>query len=388
MSRIEIRGVIVPSNYDVEWTRQYIEKGIITPESHVRNAMAKADKSQPMDVYINSPGGSVFAAYEIINALAQWRADHKQAITVTVGAMAASAASAIAILSGADVRVHRNSKLMFHGAWSETIGGDGAHKDTADLLAKINADIKTQLVSRYGLAPELVDEWFAEGRMGWLTAQDAMKHGMAKEVVDADDADIEFADADVAGIEANGLKIAAMLPKAQAEEKPEEDGDAGNKSDNGAAPGEAEQTAEDKPDVEHEPAQRTEAEIGAEIERRVELVISDRLAVHLEAIEDLKAKLAAKETERANEQSQKDKAIAHGAKEKQQFESQLSETKAALERANARLAKWSIGSLTFSPSIESWAEAMAACGNDYAKARETYPDAYDAFMNQKQPRKR
>ena len=33
MNRIELRGVIVPSTYDNDWTETYIQKGIIIPES-------------------------------------------------------------------------------------------------------------------------------------------------------------------------------------------------------------------------------------------------------------------------------------------------------------------------------------------------------------------
>jgi ClpP class serine protease len=85
--------VIVPSNYDVEWAKDYITRGIIAPESYIRRAIDNYDKSKPMEVYINSPGGSVFSAYEIINALSAWQAETKQPINITVGAMAASAAA-------------------------------------------------------------------------------------------------------------------------------------------------------------------------------------------------------------------------------------------------------------------------------------------------------
>jgi ATP-dependent protease ClpP protease subunit len=210
MSRIEIRGVIVPSNYDMEWMKQYIDKGIITPESYIRRGIAGADKKKPLELYINSPGGSVFAAYEVVNAITEWRMKNKQPVNITVGAMAASAASAIAILSGANLRLFRNSKMMFHGAWTVSIGGKQLHEDTADLLGQINADIKAQLVSKFGIAAETVDEWFAEGRAGWITAEDAVNYGMAETVIDDDDEEVEFADADVASIEENGMAIAAF----------------------------------------------------------------------------------------------------------------------------------------------------------------------------------
>lgn len=387
MNRIEIRGVIVPSNYDTEWMKPYIEKGIIAPESFVRNGITKADKKNQLDIYVNSPGGSVFAAYEIINAISAWKAAAKQPVTLTIGAMAASAASAIAILSGAKVLVHRNTKMMFHGAWTVSIGGKQLHEDTADLLGQINADIKTQLVSKYGIDSKLVDTWFAEGREGWINAQQAVEYGIASEIVDADDAVIEFAGADVVDIESHGMAIAAFASVGvQASDDTEEKPDADGTTDDppSTATGDAEPETDSDPDDAEK--QRAEAAIEAEVACRVELALSDRLAEHVAAINDLKAQLAAKESERASLQSQKDKAIADADKAEKQFQSQLAETRAALERANARLAKLTVGSLTFSPAIETWAEALAACNGDYANARKQYPDAYNTFM-QTQKRK-
>lgn len=386
MARIEIRGVIVPSNYDLDWTRQYVEKGIISPESYVRKQIAGADKDKPMEVYINSPGGSVFAAYEIINALSSWRMENNQPVNITVGAMAASAASAIAVLSGAKINVHRNSKLMFHGAWTETMGGSEAHEDTAKLLEQINADIKTQLVSRYGIAAEVVDEWFAEGRQGWINAQDAVRLGMAEAIVDADDQEVEFADADVAGIEANGLAIAAMLqrePKAQAEsETAQENGnDEGGQSGEQAEQGGDEKPADDKPadaaapaDDEKQGKTDKPANIAAEVERLVELRLSERVADHMAALKKANDEISALKKQVSCEQSAKDKAIAALAKAQKDFDAKLAETNEALKQVNARYTKLTLGSLTFSPDITSWPEALAACGGDYAKAAQKYPD--------------
>jgi len=69
MSRINLRGVIVPSEYDASWADGYIEKGIILPESRFRSMLAEASKAEPLTVYVNSPGGSVFSAGEMVNAV-------------------------------------------------------------------------------------------------------------------------------------------------------------------------------------------------------------------------------------------------------------------------------------------------------------------------------
>jgi ATP-dependent protease ClpP protease subunit len=172
MNRIELRGVIVPSEYDSSWAEGYIAKGIIIPESRFRSMLASANKKEPLTVYVNSPGGSVFAAGEMVNAVREWKAETGQPVTVVLGALTASAASAFAIMVADQIKAHSNAKMMFHGAWTVSVGGAEMHGDTSELLEKINADIKTRLVSKYGMSPETVTEWFSEGREGWLNATD------------------------------------------------------------------------------------------------------------------------------------------------------------------------------------------------------------------------
>lgn len=440
MSRVEVRGVIVPSNYDSGWTKDYIEKGIIAPESYIRRQIAAADREKPMDVYVNSPGGSVFAAYEVINALTEWRMANKQPVHMTIGAMAASAAAAIAVLSGAKLRLHRNSKMMFHGAWTETTGGSEAHEDTAKLLEQINADLKTQLVSRFGVDPELVDLWFSEGRAGWLSANDAMEYNMAEAIIDEDDMDIEFADEDVAGVGAKGLDIAAFAsakvvaeavvdvaeivdeiePKQEeqpAEEKtasePEQADDGGESadapSDGGgteepepAADDGKEQPAEEQPEPEVEPdaaavaedaspeesiEEPTDIDHSKRAEELAALMLQDRLAEHLDEMAKLVKDRDSKEQARRKAQGGWDSEIAGRAKDNKHFEERIAEMQAALENANARLVRLTLGSLSFSPTIESWEEALKASDGDYVKARKQYPDAYASFMQKQNTRR-
>lgn len=423
MNKIEIRGVIVPSNYDLEWMRPYIEKGVVTPESYVRKQIANSDKEKPLELYINSPGGSVFAAYEIINTLAAWRMDNNQPVNITVGAMAASAASAIAILSGANLKAFRNSKLMFHGAWTETVGGAEAHEDTAALLEQINADIKAALVGKFNVPVNVVDQWFAEGRQGWISSAEAVDYGMVSEIVDGDDEEIEFVDGDIAGIEANGLAIAALVkpaemridepaasaveiamvadnPAAVLEETNDDDrGKPADEDEAGAsapadepAPADeqpADQPAEaaGEPDAAGEPAAAAAADpVAIPVEEQVEIQLQERLAQHKQQFGDLLAKYEHTEAQRKEMQSRYDREVELRAKDHTQFETRLAAMADALKQANARLTKLTLGSLTFSPVIETWAEALAACDGDYAKARKQHPDAYKTFMQRNNKR--
>lgn len=211
MSTVRISGVIVPSEYDMEWFADLIDRGVMTPQSRVQSALERADKSEPLELYINSPGGSVFSANEILNMCRDWEKETEQSITVTVGALAASAAGMLATALG-PVRAHANSRFMFHSAASFQVGGPGAMEDIAGLLHSINDEQTRRLVDDYGFDADVVNEWFSEGRMGWIDAKAALEHGIAAEIVDAPAEPLQLTDDDVAEYNRHGLAgIAALV---------------------------------------------------------------------------------------------------------------------------------------------------------------------------------
>lgn len=209
MKRIEIRGVIVPSAYDVEWLADYIAKGLFTPESRIRAALAAA--GDDVELYINSRGGSVFSGNEMVNALKEFKATGKK-LHITVGAMAASMAANIVALAGADkVRAHQNAKFMFHGAQGLTEGGKGAHEDSATLLASVNADVVAALTALPKAKKSEVKGWFEEGRAGWLSAQQALDMGLIHEIIGSAATPLESISEDVAQkMLEGGMDVAAF----------------------------------------------------------------------------------------------------------------------------------------------------------------------------------
>lgn len=211
MSKLELRGIIVSSAWDMDYLAKYVEKGIIIPESKFRSLLKACSPNEDIDLYVNSPGGSVFAGNEMVNALIQWKLETKKAVNITVGSMACSMAAVMLVTAADKVRVHKNSKIMFHGCFSGVEGGEQAMRDEADLLGKINADIKTQLVSKYDLTPETVETWFAEGRAGWLNAEEAKKIGLACEIIGSDAEKLNVPKNVMNYTQERGLKLAACL---------------------------------------------------------------------------------------------------------------------------------------------------------------------------------
>ena len=129
-----------------------------------------------VDVYINSQGGSVFAGFEILNALNSASAAGRS-VTIYVSAMAASIASYISSgVKGAKVYMTDNAKLMFHAPWTSVTGSREQLLDVADLLGKMETDIVSAVENR-GAKPE--KEWFAAGRMKWFSAKEAIEAKLA-----------------------------------------------------------------------------------------------------------------------------------------------------------------------------------------------------------------
>ena len=292
MSKLDIRGFIAPAEYDGDWAQPYIERGLWTPESKVRRDLAAASTDEPLTVRVSSPGGSVFAGYDMANAIRDWARDTGQSVAVEVGALAASMGSYLGFFLSPDVAIHRNTKAMFHGATTMTWGGKEAHEDSAELLAQINGQIKGDLVAK-GVAPETVDEWLSEGRMGWLGADQIMEHGMAQTVLD-DDAPEYKPEKDVlenamkAAEAAGKTAIAAALAELEACDGCDEPGDdAGEPEATGSDAPEPTAVIDAPAETEGEtdaPAAEPAPDLGAEIDG-----LSEKLEAATAAIEALTA---------------------------------------------------------------------------------------------------
>lgn len=82
-----------------------------------------------INIYLNSPGGSVFEARSMVSKLSRVAA-HK---TVFIDGLAASSASWLA-LAADEVVMCEGTRFMIHNAWSITLGSAKDMRDTADVL--------------------------------------------------------------------------------------------------------------------------------------------------------------------------------------------------------------------------------------------------------------
>ena len=177
--KVKIQGTIVSPDYDDGFFESWIDKGIITPSSRVVGSIENA--TEPIDLYINSYGGDVFAGGEMMIALLKASAAGKLA-SVEVGTIAASmAANIVAALraNGVPVTANANSELMFHGCYTETVGGAQHHEDVAESLRNVNESVIANL-NRIGITE--CRAWVAEGREKWIGAEDGLAVGLFSEI--------------------------------------------------------------------------------------------------------------------------------------------------------------------------------------------------------------
>lgn len=98
-----------------------------------------------IDLHVNSPGGFVWDAVAMYEALDQ----HKAAVDVHIDGLAASAASFLAMV-GDTVTIARGGRMMIHDAQGVGVGSPADMREYADLLDAVSDDISGYYAARAG----------------------------------------------------------------------------------------------------------------------------------------------------------------------------------------------------------------------------------------------
>lgn len=127
-------------------------------------------------VYINSPGGDVFAASEIYTMLLERRGE----ITVKIDALAASAASVIA-MAGGTVLMAPTAYLMIHDPLTCVMGNKADLKEAIKTLE----EIKEGLINAYELKTRMSRDDISAlmEKETWMSAYSAMELGFADGII-------------------------------------------------------------------------------------------------------------------------------------------------------------------------------------------------------------
>lgn len=170
-AEIFLYDAIVSDEVEAEWW------GGVAPESFVK--ALRGITAGTIHLRINSPGGSVFAA----RAMEQALRDHKAKIIVHIDGLAASAATFIA-MAGDEIIMSKGALFMIHNAWTGLWGNAEDLRKEADLLDKIDATLVDTYAERSGKDKEAVAEWMTAET--WFTAAEAVEHGFADRVAETE----------------------------------------------------------------------------------------------------------------------------------------------------------------------------------------------------------
>jgi ATP-dependent Clp endopeptidase proteolytic subunit ClpP len=126
-------------------------------------------------VAINSPGGDVFDAFAIYNALRRYAGR----VTARIDGVAASAASLVA-MAGDRVVMPENAMLMIHNPWTVALGTAADLRATADSMDKARDGILAAYRNKSGKTDEELTAMLDAET--WMTAAEAKEAGFADEI--------------------------------------------------------------------------------------------------------------------------------------------------------------------------------------------------------------
>jgi ATP-dependent Clp protease, protease subunit len=182
LSVAEIQVVDIIGDWIDELINEYYGmKATLTAKGFL-DQLSKLDAGvKTIRVFLNTPGGDVFAALNIANALRDQQLTKGRTVETIVTGLAASAGSIIA-MAGSKVIMADNALMMIHQPWSGSVGNAKQMRADADTLDTITK----ALVSTYQWHSELTDAEIVallDGKDGadgtWLTADEAIANGLA-----------------------------------------------------------------------------------------------------------------------------------------------------------------------------------------------------------------
>lgn len=139
----------------------------------------RAVGDKDVTVNINSPGGDLFEGIAIYNQL---RA-HKGKVTVRVIALAASAASVIA-MAGDRIEIARSAFFMVHNCWVLAMGNRHDLEEIAAWLTPFDAAMVDVYAARTGLDAKKIAKLMDDET--WIGGAAAVDQGFADDFVPAD----------------------------------------------------------------------------------------------------------------------------------------------------------------------------------------------------------
>lgn len=159
------------------WKSDDREEGIVEDVEDLQKILNQNKNASRIDIYINSPGGSVSEGIAIYNILKRTRSYKR----VFIDGFACSIASVIA-MAGNSISMPKSSMQMIHNAWTWTAGNANELRKAADDLDKINEVVVNAYMSKFkGTEEELRKLLDNES---YLTAEECLEYGLCTKIVE------------------------------------------------------------------------------------------------------------------------------------------------------------------------------------------------------------
>ena len=137
------------------------------------------DPEKDINIYINSPGGSVMAGLAIYDTMQLVRPDIS---TICVGMSASMAAFLLAGGTKGKRYALPNAELMIHQPMGGAQGQASDIKITADHILKLRDKLNRILAENTGQKLEIIEK--DTDRDNYMTAEEAVKYGLVDKVID------------------------------------------------------------------------------------------------------------------------------------------------------------------------------------------------------------
>lgn len=172
--RIDVKGNIINSSDG--WVYDWLGIENTTPKKV--NALLQEANGEDVDVYINSPGGDVFAGSEIYTALREYTGK----VRIKIVGIAASAASVVA--QAGESEISPTGMFMIHNVKTDTYGDYNDMFQAGDTLLSANQAIINAYLDKTGMASERLQELM--DKETYMSAQQAVELGFVDKVMFSD----------------------------------------------------------------------------------------------------------------------------------------------------------------------------------------------------------
>ena len=136
-------------------------------------------------IRINSPGGDIFDALAMFNAIGEY----KGKLTIRIESLAASSASIIAI-AGKEVQAYKNTMMMIHEPWAIAIGNQYDFREMMEILGKISGNIIDTYADNSNIGKRDIKSMMKDET--WFTAKEMKEKGLIDTILDGDGVKAKF----------------------------------------------------------------------------------------------------------------------------------------------------------------------------------------------------